>query len=116
MCACMCRSTFSNKKNDWRSEGRTGGETHVEFRSSDHKPLSQNPHDSDPFFLETAAQKLSEIQLAQRSAFKQSETDVFLTAQYSLGRVLVFVSFELYCPKIREPVFIQLLQEIIAIE
>ena len=34
-----------------------------------------------------------------------------LTAQYSLGRVLVFVSFELYSPKIREPVFLQLLQE-----
>ena len=39
-----------------------------------------------------------------------------LTAQYSLGRVLVFLSFELYCPKIREPVFIQLLQEIFAVE
>ena len=75
MCACICRSTYSNKKNDWRSEGRTGGETHLEFRSTDHKPLSENPHDSDPFFLETAAQKLSEIQLAQRSAFERSETE-----------------------------------------
>ena len=75
MCACICRSTYSNKKNDWRSEGRTGGETHLEFRSSDQKPLSQNLHDSDPFFLETAAQKLSEIQLAQRNAFERSETE-----------------------------------------
>ena len=37
--------------------------------------LCQNPHDSDPFFLKTAAQKLSEIQLAQRSAFERSETE-----------------------------------------
>ena len=75
MCAHISAEARIEIKNDWRSEGRTGGETHLEFRSSDQKPLSQNPHDSDPFFLETAAQKLSEIQLAQRSAFERSETE-----------------------------------------
>ena len=86
MCACICRSTYSNKKNDWRLEGRTGGKTHHEFRSSDQKPLSENPHDSDPFFLEMAAQKLSEIQLAQRSAFKRSETDVCSDRSIFIGK------------------------------
>ena len=87
ICAHVCAGArIQIKKNDWRLEGRTGGETHLEFRSTDHKPLSENPHDSDPFFLETAAQKLSEIQLAQRSAFKRSETDVCSDRSIFIGK------------------------------